>query len=395
MKVSKLRLVVLLKMPKKKSVHVEIEAKVIEWAIDSSGWAREDILKKLKISQSTFNGWLTKQIKPTIQELEELSKLVKRPLAVFFLSEPPKEKPLPKDYRMLPDKEGKFDKVTLLAIRKARNLQRLSRELSENLSTLIKTAIPTAKINENPIKIAEKYRTEFNISATPFKNPNELFNFLRETIEDRNVLVFQFPMPVQDARGFSLVDEEPSVIVVNSKDSIEARIFTLAHEFGHVILKESEIGMPENSLFFKTQNNVEKWCNEFASSFLLPEQLAREEFSSNKDVILETVTLNKLSRKFRVSKFMIIYNMYKLGFISRLQYDSVLQRPQKVEDKPKGKKGGFAQSSDKKCLSERGQKFVSLVTTNIEKGFITHSDALEYLSVKTKNFDKVIGRAKK
>ena len=54
------------------------------------------------------------------------------------------------------------------------------------------------------------------------------------------------------------------------------------------------------------------------------------------------------------------------------------------------KKGGFRPTADKQCLSEREQKFVSLVVNNVDKGFITHSDALGYLSIKAKNLDKVI-----
>ena len=59
------------------------------------------------------------------------------------------------------------------------------------------------------------------------------------------------------------------------------------------------------------------------------------------------------------------------------------------------KKGGFRPTADKQCLSERGQKFVSLVVNNVDKGFITHSDALDYLSIKAKNSDKVMSKAKK
>jgi len=53
-----------------------------------------------------------------------------------------------------------------------------------------------------------------------------------------NILVFQFSMPIEDARGFALTDMNPNVIVVNSKDSIEARLFSLMLEFGHILLGE-------------------------------------------------------------------------------------------------------------------------------------------------------------
>jgi len=387
-------------MPKK-SLSVEVNPSILKWAIGSSGWDEHEIVTKLKLSPNIFGGWLRGETKPTLKQLEDLAKTVKRPLAVFFLSESPKEKPLPKDYRMLPEKEGKFDKKTILAIRRARRLQKVSKELSENLNTSLVKATPTIKLSENPKEIAEKYRVEFKFdegTQKKLKTSYEVFNFLRDIIEDKNIIVFQIPMPVEDARGFTLVDDSPAIIVVNSKDLIEARIFTLMHEFGHVLLNESGVSMPENALFIKNLGSVEKWCNDFSSAFLLPETLAKNEFVLNKDFLIETKTLNKLSRVYKVSKAMLLYNMSKLNFISKSQYDAVLERykPGVIKPKEKGeKKGRFRPTADKQCLSERGQKFVSLVVTNVDKGFITHSDALDYLSIKAKNLDKVMSKAKK
>ncbi len=387
-------------MPKK-SITVEVNPDILKWAIGSSGWNEEEIAKRLKLSPNNFNGWLKGDIKPTLKQLEDLAKIVKRPLAVFFLSEPPKEKPLPKDYRMLPEKEGKFDKKTILAIRRARRLQKVSKELSENLNASLVKSTMTVKLTKNPKEIAEKYRADFKFdeeTQKKIRTSYEVFNFLRDLIEDKNIIVFQIPMPVEDARGFTLVDDSPAVIVVNPKDPIEARIFTLMHEFGHVLLNESGVSMPENALFIKNLENIEKWCNDFSSAFLLPETLAKNEFNFNKGVLTETKTLNKLSRVYKVSKAMLLYNMSKLNFISKSQYDAVLERykPEILKPKEKAeKKGGFRSTADKQCLSERGQKFVSLVVTNVDKGFITHSDALDYLSIKAKNLDKVMSKAKK
>ena len=380
-------------MPKK-SITVEVKPEILKWVVDSAGWKEEDISKKLKVSQNIFSSWLKGELNPTLKQLEGLAEIVKRPLAVFSLPQAPKEKPLPKDYRMLPEKVGKFDKKTILVIRRARRLQKISKELSENLNANLNKLVSVVKQSEDPKKIAEKYREEFKFDAEKqkkFKTPYEVFNYLRDLIEDKNVIVFQISMPVEDARGFTLVDDSPAVIVVNSKDQIEARIFTLMHEFGHVLLNESGVSMPENSLLIKNVESVEKWCNDFSSVFLFPETLAKAEFSQNKDVA-------KLSRAYKVSKAMLFYNMYRLNFISKQQYDTFIDKYKPEILKPKEKtekKGGFRPTADKQCLSERGQTFVSLVVNNVDKGFITHSDALGYLSIKAKNLDKVMSKGKK
>lgn len=369
----------------------------MNWAIKSSGWAVENLAKRIKLTEGTIYGWIEGSINPNLRQLEILSGIIKRPLAAFLLPAPPAEKPLPKDYRMLPEKEGKFDKKTVFAIRRARRLQNISKELLENLNATMVSTIPKFPISNSPIELADKYRIEFKLTIeqqAKLKTPYELFNLLRDIIEDKNILVFQISMPVEDARGFAIVDDTPAIIVVNSKDQIEARIFSLMHEFGHILLKESGISLPENALIVKSPEPVEKWCNEFASAFLLPKSVAKSIFDENKKSLTETKILDKLSRKYKLSKAMLLYNMLKLEYISYLEYEKTLERykPKPIESK---KSKVFAPSADKKCLSEKGQKFVSLVINNMEKGLITHSEALGYLSLKSRNLEKVANKAKK
>jgi len=386
-------------MVRGKSLKIQVQPDVLKWAIKNSGLPENQIANKIKVNIDTLNDWLSGTKKPTLRQLESLSQILKRPLAAFFLSKPPEEKPLPRDYRMIPDKIGKFNNKTILAIRKARRLQRVSKELSENLKTEMETGIPSVNLSDNPNLIAEKYLEIFKINEETrkkWKSPYDAFNYFRNILEDRNIIVFKISMPTEDARGFTLVEEVPPVIVVNSKDLPEAQVFTLLHEFGHVLLNKSGVSMPDNALFQREVNKVEKWCNEFASAILLPEDVAKTTFERNKEDLIETQTLNRLSRKLKISKAMLLYNMSKFNYITKSQYELVLKRydPTQIPTKKeKKKKGGGGVSADKKCISEKGQMFVSLVSKNVNEGFITRSDALDYLSIKSQNLEKVMSQA--
>ena len=309
----------------RKSFEVEINPQVIKWVISTSGWSIKELSQKSIASENIIKKWIEGKKYPTFKQLEKLAKYLKRPVAVFLLPNPPKEKPLPIDHRTLPgNRKNKFDKKTILAIRTARRLQRISKELERNLNHDIEPKISSFNLSENPEEIANVYRDKFQITEEVQKNWNsayEAFNTLRELIENLNILVFQLPMPMEDARGFALTDDIPSVIVVNSKDKIEARIFTLMHEFGHVLLDESGIDMPEYSLFISTTDKIEKWCNDFASAFLLPTPVARRLFEQYRDSLITRDTLNKLSADYKVSKGMLLYNMKKLNYISKTQYE--------------------------------------------------------------------------
>ena len=83
-----------------KTFEIEVNPKIIRWAIETSGWTIKELSKKLRVSEESIKAWLTGRKKPTLRQLENLAKYVKRQLAVFFLPTPPKEKPLPKDYRI-------------------------------------------------------------------------------------------------------------------------------------------------------------------------------------------------------------------------------------------------------------------------------------------------------
>lgn len=380
-----------------RSLKVDVNPNIFKWLRTSSGWSVEDVSKRLKTSVDVVEAIERGEWQPTLRQLKELSKSYKRPLATFLLSEPLDELPLPKDYRMLPDKKDVFDKKTIYAIRKARNLQEIGGELLRNMNNSFTTQINQVTLSKKPTDLGLYYRKYFNLNVElqrKFKSSYAFFNYLRDTFENINILIFQFPMPVEDARGFVLTDQNPNVIVVNSKDSIEARIFTLLHEFAHILLGETVIDLP--ILSFSKKNEIEYWCNQFAASFLLPTQLADTIFTTEKS-LTNTRTLNRFSRKYKLSKAMLLYTMYKQDFISKNEFEETLERYKPSESvkkdvSKKKKSGGIPQ--DRKCISEMGNKFVSIVANNYDRNFITYTDALNFLSVKSRNFDKVLAKAK-
>jgi Zn-dependent peptidase ImmA (M78 family)/DNA-binding XRE family transcriptional regulator len=302
----------------RKSLLVEVDLEVFKWLRESSGWTIEDVAKRLKTSQETILKFEKGEKKPSMRQLKELANAFKRPVAAFLLSKPKAERLLPKDYRMLPDKKDVFDKKTVLTIRKARNLQEVSRELLTNVENQISPKIKRRTIKDDPVALASELRAKFEISdklQRKFKSPYEFFNHIRDHLEDLNILVFQYSMLVEDARGFALVDKKPNIIVINTKDSIEARLFSLMHEFGHILLGESAIDLADVTTM--SQNEIEKWCDLFAANFLLPKQLARNIFKEKESNLTETTTLNYLSRKYKVSKAMLLVSMSNTGFITK------------------------------------------------------------------------------
>ena len=225
-------------MPRK-SIKIDVKPDVFKWLRVSAGWNIEEVSKRIKTSPETVKAFETGDKTPTFRQLKELSRSFRRPVAAFLLPEPKKEKGKPKDYRFIPGRSGIFDKKTILVLREARSLQEAGKDLSSNIEYETKAKVEKVGLSADPEKIAKKYREVFGLTEEKqkrFKRTYDLFNYLRDILEDMNILVFQFSMPVEDARGFVLSDESPAVIVVNTMDTIEARLFSLMHEFAHILL---------------------------------------------------------------------------------------------------------------------------------------------------------------
>ncbi len=383
-----------------KSVYVEVNPEVFKWLRESSGWTIEEVAKRLRTSVKVIIEIEEGRRAPTLRQLKELSSAFKVPLAAFLLPEPRKEK-WPKDYRLIPGKEGKFDKKTIVAIRRARSLQEAARELLYNIGENPEPRITLANLKDDPEVLAIKYRELFGLSIErqiKFDNPYALFNYLRRQLESINVFVFQASMPIEDARGFALTDDYPAVIVVNSQDIIQARLFTLMHEFAHILLGESVIDRPD--ILFPAPIYVEKWCNEFASSFLLPKKYAEREFNAYRTSLTDFKVIRRLSNKYKVSKQMLLYNMTKYGYLSKKDYEKILnsyrqqdktKQKESCEEKDEEDEGG-GPPPDKKIMAELGNRFISIVMENYYRDNITYPEALDFLSTKTKTFEKLLLR---
>src|SRR5690349_19256510 len=114
------------------TIHIEINHKLLIWARESIAMSKNQASERTGISASRLSQLEEGERKPTLDELKELAKIYKRTLATLLLSEPPKEKPLPKDRRTVNSKDvGSFHEKTIIAVRKARALAQSYVELRQ------------------------------------------------------------------------------------------------------------------------------------------------------------------------------------------------------------------------------------------------------------------------
>lgn len=365
---------------------------VFQWLRESSGWTLEEVGNLLNVSVDWVLKWESGEEKPTLLEIKKLAKGYKRPLAAFFLSTPEKDPPLPQDFRRLTGKLQPLSRKTILAIRKARNLQKISIGLLENLEEKTNPEVLQAKIEDDSEEIARIERDSFGFSIEnqyDWKHSHEAFNNWRAAIEKRNIRVFQFPMELDELRGFVLMDSEPFTIVLNSSDSVEARSFTLLHEYGHILIREPALCTPENPLVDNSHGaHVESWCNKFSAAFLIPEKNLKTDFPK-----YGIKRYHSIANRYKVSFSSILTRLVSLHLITQGQYQNEMSLLRQKEAEHDEQSGGRGETLAQRARREKGDVFISLVLDNSTQGHITHSEALDYLGIKTENLHELIKKA--
>jgi len=381
-------------MSKSATLYVDITPSVLKWLRESIGYEIIDVSKELGIHQETIIHWENGDNKPTFENILSLAELYKRPVSAFYLPGPMKEPAPPKDYRRFSPKESKISPNDLYLIRKTQYLHEISNELLKDLDEDPNPHVNRVFLTDDPEYVSGYERGEANFlidEQKKWKDHWTAFNALKKIIESKNILIFQFSFDERNIRGFVLKDMKPYTIVLNSstKDHISARIFTLLHEYAHILLNESTSALcyPGDTPILENNKEaqMERWCDNFAGCFLMPRDPFVKDFSSD----LSYEKIRWLSNKYKVSKLAVLTRLFVLDEIDWPQYEAqrsiITQKNFKTDDTS----GGGPKIPSKTAIRERGRKFCSLILESNRRNLITTNDALEFLDLKLSNINEL------
>jgi Zn-dependent peptidase ImmA (M78 family) len=375
-----------------KSFPVDVNPAVLQWARETGGYSEAEAGERVADPEA-LSAWESGKARPTWSVLRKLAKLYKRPVASLLLPAPPREPPLPPDFRTLPHTTKRLSPRTRFAIRTATWLATTAAELQQQLGVKAPLAAPRIQLSADPESAAEQCRELLGIplqEQTGWRTLSEACRRWREAVESQHVFVFQSSMDVEELRGFSLIEANRPVIVLNQSDALNARIFTLFHEYCHLLLARPGICLPEEGAMTHGPH-LETFCNRFAAALLIPATDLQEHTPAN--VPLDKA-VGSLAHRYWVSRPVVLGRMRSIGAISTPAYQEALrrltQKPVPLPRRPQ--KGG--PSMVERVLSERGRAFVSLVIEATKRDAITVNDATGYLGIKLKHLPKVEARIK-
>ena len=372
-----------------------VEPALLIWARESAGLDIQSVSRKIKVKPENIEQWEKGQLKLSIPQLKKLAHLYKRPFAVFYLPRPPKDFDALRDFRRLPQAAPlTYSPEFLFLIREVQEKREVFLELLEITDSETPKFEFTIERSSPPIQIASKIRQLLNISIEEqysWKNIYDALNAWKIAIEKLGVLVFQNSgVSVDEMRGFSIYKEQHPIIVINAKDSVAGRIFTLIHEFVHLLIRQDGICNLEEEGSYK---DIEVFCNALAGAVLVPREALKgqpsaKNISSPKDWTDEEI--KTLADKFRVSGEVILRRLLIIKLTSQKFYEKKRADFLEYSIQAKGriKKGGFLPIPNK-VVRDFGKPYVQTVLNAYHSDVITASAVSDYLGVRLKHLSRI------
>lgn len=366
--------------------YVTIPKQMYLWAIERAGYKVDEFLQ----THPKIAAYVDADKLPTIKQLEQFANAVHVPLAYLLLPSPPVEMPPIPMFRGKAG-NGKFDLNVYQTILDIQGKQEwLSDYLSENeldeCSFVGKYSTKTSV--QDMTATMRKYLELDEDWMFSFTTPDKAINFLVERMEEVGVCVFfngivgndtHRALDVEECRGFALVtDTNAPMIFVNNKDSKTAQMFTLAHEFTHVLVGVSAGYAGIEGEF---HNFIESYCDKVAAEFLVPSELLAKKWTSIEDC----------AKIFNVSRLVIARRAHDLCIISDEAYREFYHNYRAFVNKTKKSSSGgaFYATAGKRI----GKLFAAHIYNAVRSNQLSYTEAYRLTGLYGRTFDKFMTTA--
>ena len=380
-----------------------ITPNVLKWARESARMTEETAAAKVSVTVEKFKEWETGASQPTIRQAQALAKAYKRPFALFFLPE------VPRDFQPLQDFRKSGSKaLTTSSIFIIREIQQKHAWISDVYSENQEEKLPFVgrfSINDNPQKVAQDILTTLKINPAFYKTDNPIKEWIDSSetngifISRTSFIHSRLKLDSGELQGFAIADPHAPFIFVNSEDWNAPQLFTLVHELAHIWIAETGISNEvEPDLKNKDKfHPVELFCNEVAANALMPKEIVlafhTNSFQTSKDVF-------KIAKQLGVSSFALLVRALNLNIISTITYQKLKKQAdidfsdylkreaekkarQKEKDKPGGPNYFLLQ------LNRNSRLFTQTVLDAFRGGFIEPTLASNLLNVQVNKFQKL------
>ena len=370
-----------------------IKPKVVRWVRTRLGYTEDECAALLGIKKDRFVAMENGEWPVSMTNATKLAQLVLKPVAMLMGSNPPIFKPGVADFRTVGNDEISNASIqleaTLLHAQECQNWYADMREDSGYAPFPFEGCISLRTPVEEAAAMVKKLLAISDSVRSQCKNGDAYYKLIVSRIERNNILVMQNgnvgnnnnqKLNVEEFRGFALSDRYAPLIFINTSDSVNARTFTLIHEFVHLLLGNTGVSSPESDP--DPPNRVEQYCNAVAAEYLIPKKVLIKYCESCAPVDYEK--LYKLASHQRISFAVVVISAFKHRLISKLKFDEFYSQYSAAvkKNRLKAKKKSGGPSFEVVVAKRFGLPFIKAVLTEVKYGSLNPSDACHLLSIK-------------
>ena len=380
--------------------------KVLEWARNFAGYSLKFAAQELKVTTEQLREWENPQSMhlPSKDKAQKMATLYDQPFLEFFLKKVPEIESgsLVPDFRCIRGAPVENELPLLLKIQRWGEEQRMNLldlvEVLEIEIPQLPTEIFDASLED--VEIVSRRARDLLGPSTDIQiglNAKERNNFptlLRDQFSQHGILVlYRSELMETKTRGVCLY-ESPLPVMIYTKEAPSAQAFTIAHELGHVILKQRGISgsfalsQPETWEY----RELEQWCDRFAAAFLIPEEslAAIKEKPARPQESIDDALLDSLAKKFAVSTHAMMIRLVELGYVDRSFYWSKKRTELIQADNAYTSPPVRPKTYSSRFQKRVGNFYTRLVIEAWATDLISSDDSVAYFGVKKfKHFDEI------
>lgn len=298
------------------AIRVPVSPDVLEWALDRAHDPDAVTEAMPKVWE-----WLAGDSQPTVKQLASFATRTGTPFGYLFLQRRPDLELPVTDFRegFEGTNLGKPSPNLLAVVHQSIRRQDWYRDYAIDNGLPEVETVGSAK-GMSAMQAAAAMRNALNYEVSARRGSwNDQRRYLVRAFENLGGLTVATSMVENNThrmlnpdefRGFSLVDRLAPLVFINTTQTLNGQIFTLAHEFAHVWRGVGGVSLED--MRWKPQSDVERWCNDAASEFLVPEADLRQRYSSVRELDLVD-QIERLARTYKCGTLVVLQAINQTG----------------------------------------------------------------------------------
>ncbi len=367
----------------------------LRWAREEAGLSIEQAALALAISSKTLLSAEQGEHSLTLNQLREASKKYNYPYGYFYLKELPKvkkHKPIP-DFRVDPSLQHKEHFQLNLILKKIRDRRETYIDLIEPLGYEIKQF----KILENnqSNNLGSQIRTRLNVSELDIAklSYDSAYAFWKARIENDGVLVYESDRIPDETGviGAALFYETlPIILIKRGTNFNERKLFTLLHEYSHLLYGESGINDSDSITveFGHTDvSSIESKCNSLAAEILVPiEKIDKHSYQN----ISSSAMMELMARQFKVTYSTAAVCLRKNKMISQSDFVQLMKQRRDEHNRKSSQRESVAIPRENLVRLDLGKPMFRAVIDSYSNGLLSAFDASGLLGLRVKKVDTLL-----